>query len=268
MKTEKAILTYSEELPAPEVSHLVYSFWEFTVAGESNAPVLHEIFPDGCTSLIYRRNEKHNFSLMVLAGLAIEPLKFPVLPGDVYWGARFSPAASRNILRSNPADWKSQPLADEKLLPHLTKNRVNELDKCRNFAGAIAIYEKQLAALAIKPSDLDAKVVEAVKIIAASAGEIKISEVAERVDLSVRQLQRRFLYASGITPKQFVRVQRFRRAAIKLAKDSEAKLVDCAAEMGFTDQAHLSRESQLLIGHAPKSFVEIIKRIEHDKIIE
>lgn len=267
MKTEKSILTYREELPAPDVSHLVYSFWEFTVSGDSDAPVLHEIFPDGCISLIYRRNERQNFSLTALAGTAIEPLKFPVLPGDIYWSARISPAASRKILQSDPAGWKSQPLVDENLLPHLTKNWVDEFDKCKNFAQGIAIYEKRLAALAIKPADLDAKVVEAVKIIAVSAGEIKISEVAEKVGLSVRQLQRRFLYASGITPKQFVRVQRFRRAAIKLVKES-AKLVDCAAEMGFTDQAHLSRESHLLIGHAPKSFAEIIKRIKHDKIIE
>lgn len=267
MKTEKSILTYREELPAPEVSHLVYSFWEFTVSGESNAPVLHEIFPDGCISLIYRRNEKHNFSLMALAGLAIEPLKFQVLPGDIYWSARFSPAASRKILQGNPADWKSQPLVDEKLLPHLTRNWIDEFGACRNFAEAIGIYEKRLATLGIKPADLDAKVVEAVKIITASASEIKISEVAEKIGLSARQLQRRFLYASGITPKQFVRVQRFRRAAIKLVKETEARLVDCAAEMGFTDQAHLSRESHLLIGHAPKSFVEIIKRIKHDKII-
>src|SRR5687767_2713341 len=146
MKTEKSILTYREELPAPLVSHLVYSFWEFTVSGESNASVLHEIFPDGCISLIYRRNEKHNFRLMALAGLAIEPLKFEVLPGDVYWSARFSPAASRKILQSDPAGWKSQPLVDENLLPHLTINWFNEFGKCRNFAEAIAVYQKRLAA--------------------------------------------------------------------------------------------------------------------------
>ena len=151
MKTEKSILTYREELPAAEVSHLVYSFWEFTVSGESNAPVLHEIFPDGCISLLYRRNERQNFSLMALAGLVIEPLKFEVLPGDVYWSARFSPAASRKILQSDPAGWKSKPLVDENLLPHLTKNWTQEFGKCRNFAEAIAVYEKRLAALESLP---------------------------------------------------------------------------------------------------------------------
>jgi AraC-like DNA-binding protein len=74
--------------------------------------------------------------------------------------------------------------------------------------------------------------------------------------LSVRQLQRRFLNATGLTPKQFARVQRWRATAIKLAGDAESKLVDCAAELGFTDQAHLSRE----VRDFDRSLAEIFHR--------
>jgi AraC-like DNA-binding protein len=85
--------------------------------------------------------------------------------------------------------------------------------------------------------------------------------------LSVRQLQRRFLNATGLTPKQFARVQRWRATAIKLAGDTESKLVDCAAELGFTDQAHLSRECASLTGRSPKSFTEKVRQIEHGNLV-
>lgn len=267
MKPLETFLNYSEMLPGAAVSHLVYSFWEFSVAPDLAQPVTHEVFPDGCVSIFYYRNEKRNFTMLGLTGLTLELFKAEVFPGDAFWSARFSPAANRAVLQGNPADFTSRPIFDEKFLPHLTKGLLKELDECRNFHEATAVYEKRFAALDIAIESLDAKVVEAVRLIASTKDEMKISEIAKSLNLSVRQLQRRFLHATGLTPKQFARVRRLRRAAIKFVNDKESKFADCAAEFGFTDQAHLSRECSSLTGRSPKSFTEKVRQIEHGNLV-
>src|SRR5207245_669996 len=69
-----------------------------------------------------------------------------------------------------------------------------------------------------------------------------ISEMAREFGISSRQLQRRFLAAVGLPPKQFVRVLRFGRlwqAATMRPPETWAAL---AAEHGYADQAHMVRE--------------------------
>lgn len=267
MKTPDTFLSYREMPPGAAVSHLVYSFWEFSVASELKHSITHEIFPDGCFSIFYYRNEQKNFTMLGLTALSLELHKTEVFPEDVYWSARFSPAANRAVLRANPADFTSRPIFDETFLPHLTGGLLKQLNECRNFGEAAAVYEKRFAALGVTSANLDAKVVEAVRLIAARIGEIKIAEIAEQLNLSQRQLQRRFRDATGLTPKQFARVQRLRAAAIKFLGDTESKLADCAAELGFTDQAHLSRECASLTGRSPKSFTEKVREIEHGNLV-
>jgi hypothetical protein len=182
MKSPDTFLTYCEMPSGAAVSHLIYSFWEFSVAPESAQFVTHEIFPDGCFSIFYYHNERKNFTMLGLTALTLELHKTEVFPDDVYWGARFSPAANRAVLRANPADFTSRPIFDEEFLPHLTGGLLKELNECRNFGEAAAVYEKRFAALGVASENLDAKVVEAVRLIAASIGEIKIVEIAEQLN--------------------------------------------------------------------------------------
>lgn len=268
MKNETAILNYREMLPASEIKHLVYCFWEFSIADELPTPLMHEIFPDGCVSLIYRRNKKANLDFLLSAGLTLEPMKKEVFPGDLLWGVKFAPSASRVILKMNPAKIETRPIFENNFLPHLTEGLLEKFKPCDNFENAVEIFRRKILSLEISRDETDEKISEAVELIIKTKGEIKIADAAENSGLSIRQLQRRFQKASGLTPKQFVRIQRFRASAMKLAKENAPKLVDVALEMGFTDQAHLTREFASITGRSPKSFAENVKKIGFGDLIE
>ena len=84
------------------------------------------------------------------------------------------------------------------------------------------------------------------------AGRGSVSEVADAVGLSSRQLRRRLLDAAGQGPKTLQRVgrlQRFLALADELAPG--APLASMAATAGYSDQAHLTREVQDLAGTTP-----------------
>ena len=259
---------YRESAPSPEISHLVLSFWEFTARGENSAPIVHEVFPDGCISIIYKRNKSFDIDGLFIHGLSLETFKTEVFAGDTFWGMRLIPSACSKILRFDPALIQSGELTESKDFTHLTKGLLKKLVACENFGKAVEIYKAQVKSSEFKPEAADEKIAQAVKIVEQNRGEVKISELAEAVNLSVRQLERRFRKSSGLSPKHYARARRIRATAISLITEAEMNWANRAAEMGFTDQAHLTHEFSSLTGRSPNSFAEKVKRIEHGDFLK
>lgn len=114
------------------------------MSNDAPTPIQHEIFPDGCVSLIYHRNENFNIRNLALNHLNLESIKVPVFAGDVFWGMRISPAAAAKVLGLNPKIFQEENHQKLGLAPHLTENLSEKLDDCCNFAEAIEIYEDRL----------------------------------------------------------------------------------------------------------------------------
>lgn len=261
------MLFYREIAPHPQIKHLVFSFWEFTVSPQA-AAVSHEIFPDGCISLFYHRNDNFKIETIGISALGLESIVVPVFPSDIFWGMRIAPAICAKILRSDPAEVTSMRQDKSNFYPHLTENLVEKFNACQNFDEAIEVYSKLLESLDLSAADADQKMVEAVRIIEETGGEIKVSELAGKLNLSPRQLERRFKNCSGLTPKQFIRVRRIRATAVNLVENENLNWAGRAAEMGFTDQAHLAHEFVSLTRRSPNSFAKRVKQIEHGNLVK
>jgi len=79
---------------------------------------------------------------------------------------------------------------------------------------------------------------------------LPISEVARRVGLSPRQLERRFGQVLGIRPSFAYRELRLRYATW-LLDNTELSVTEVAVEAGFADGAHFSRQFRQAHGHPP-----------------
>jgi AraC-like DNA-binding protein len=263
-----SLMSYRETAPSTDVSHLVFSFWEFTTAGEDFGSIEHEIFPDGCISMFYHRNEKFDLRRIIFNGLNLESITAPVFPADTYWGMRISPAACANVLQADPVNFRDVRMTEAEKFPHLTGGLLEKLNACETFDEAIAVYENHLRELNFGPEFSDEKVAQALKIIERTGGEIKIAELAGHLNLSTRQFERRFKASAGLSPKQFARTRRLRATAVALVENTKVNWANRAAEMGFTDQAHLTREFVSVTKRSPNSFAEKVSRIKHGKLIK
>lgn len=86
----------------------------------------------------------------------------------------------------------------------------------------------------------------------ASGGTVGPAELAAETGWSGRYLSRRFGVEIGLSPKVAARVARFDRARHRLqAAGGAFPLARLAAECGYYDQAHLSREFSALAGVPP-----------------
>jgi AraC-like DNA-binding protein len=81
----------------------------------------------------------------------------------------------------------------------------------------------------------------------------RVSNLASHVGRSVRTLHRRMRTSTGFPPKRFLAVQRFRRSVYEIATEN-AELSLIAFDLGFSDQAHLTREFQRHAGVSPSAF--------------
>ncbi len=88
----------------------------------------------------------------------------------------------------------------------------------------------------------------------AGGGTLPVSQVAAAAHATVRTLERRFKQAAGYTVKDVSSLMRFEQVRNYLWRQPGANLAGLAQELGYTDQAHLSREFRRYSGTTPAAF--------------
>lgn len=96
---------------------------------------------------------------------------------------------------------------------------------------------------------------KAVDQIEAVHGQIKISTVLEKLNISQRQLDRKFKEVVGISPKYFARVLQLNRAIQALLENDKEYMLYAADQGGFYDQAHFGRTMQEFMTLSPLEFL-------------
>jgi AraC-like DNA-binding protein len=84
------------------------------------------------------------------------------------------------------------------------------------------------------------------------AGVARVSAAIRGLWVGERQLRRRFTLAVGYGPATYLRVARLQRAVKRASGATD--LASLAADAGYADQAHLSRECRALTGRPPREF--------------
>ncbi|MGX1545938.1 DUF6597 domain-containing transcriptional factor [Streptomyces adustus] len=92
-----------------------------------------------------------------------------------------------------------------------------------------------------------------VETISTDPAVLRVSQLAAIADMSVRQLQRLFAEYVGIRPKWVIRRARMQEAAARAATDPQDWSA-LAAELGYADQAHFTRDFTASIGTSPARY--------------
>jgi AraC-like DNA-binding protein len=183
-------------------------------------------------------------------------------------GVRFRPAAGGAALGLPLSDIRDQRAALADLLPpgggRLAAG--GQLPADLPPAGATARL-LDAAGLLIADGTADPAMARAAAMLRDPA--VRADEVAAAVGLSERQLRRRCQAAAGYGPKTLQRVFRFQRFVRRIDASAAAPaalsraprdprpldLAAAAAEAGYADQAHLTRESSQLAGLPPLALI-------------
>jgi AraC-like DNA-binding protein len=83
------------------------------------------------------------------------------------------------------------------------------------------------------------------------SGCVRVSDVARRAGIGIRQLERRFRYEIGISPKLYARIARFEAALRRKAAAPQTTWTDIAHVLGYHDQMHMMHDFGRLSGESP-----------------
>lgn len=81
-----------------------------------------------------------------------------------------------------------------------------------------------------------------------------LDEAATRLAVSARTLQRMAHRYVGVSPAAMIRRRRLQEAAERLRRDASTDLATLAADLGYADHAHLTREFRAVLGLTPSGY--------------
>lgn len=125
------------------------------------------------------------------------------------------------------------------------------LQAAGSWADRFAVMQTALARRLEAGRPVDPEVAFVWDQIVSRRGRVRVEPLAAAVGWSRKQLWSRFRHQLGVTPKRAATLVRFDHAARRLAAGHSAAVV--AAESGFVDQSHLSRDVMAIAGITPKA---------------
>lgn len=240
---------YRSHDPGP-LGDLVHNFWtvrwELPPGTSFTAQVLP--FPSvnlsvtdteaDVTGLVRRRYDRH----LTGSGYAV--------------GARFRPGCFRPLV-----DFPVSALTDghrpiAEVLGRPTARLRAEVDAESDVELRVRLLTDFLLGSWPDPDDTALLLADLVEQVAADRSLTRVAQVARRGEMPVRRLQRLFAEYVGAGPKWVIQRCRLQDAAARAAAGEPVHWAGLAAELGFADQAHLTRAFTATIGSPPATYAQ------------
>lgn len=119
---------------------------------------------------------------------------------------------------------------------------------------AVEAFSRWLAERAGPVDDPARQANAAMDVLMGDDAALTPEEAATRLAVSVRTLQRMTHRHVGLSPGAMIRRRRLQEAAQRVREEPDADLASIAAELGYADHAHLTRDFQAILGIAPRTY--------------
>ena len=167
----------------------------------------------------------------------------------------FYPGAAYNFF-SLPMNEVSDTVID---LNYLWKGIASEMEERVFEAGnnqeRVNIIQQYLYMHLVKKIKIDKAVEQCLWQINYLKGQLSAKQLSEKINISQRQLGRRFNSYIGLSPKEFIRTARFIHSLKHLKRYPAVNLTEIAYESGYYDQAHFIREYKEFSGFTPGELI-------------
>ena len=260
---------YQEFIPHTVLQDNVKRFWvmekEYTAEDS-----LEEVIPDACIELILNfggpywqmsGSRPRELPQVFLIGLQNKPLILRasglvklVAVRFFAWGAlpflkhEVRPGSIMNVELDDA--WRN---VISKIAPKVHMGEYQEaVEEMEDF-----LIGKRLNAL-FEPQQVQT----AAKLLYHTKGQFRVAELADTLNLSVRQLQRQFDDATGVSPKNLARSIRFDAICSRLMVEPDANLTDLAYEFGYTDQAHFINDFKAIADKTPGEYAAEMQKFQ------
>jgi AraC-like DNA-binding protein len=256
-------MNYKTFSPSAGVNAFVKCYWVLETDRDTK-PEKQSIIPDGCIEMVFHYGALHKQyrpgrnSLLqprcFVFGQIVSPLEIESTGVTGIFAVRFHPDGF--------APFATIPLG-------MMVDRAVPLDELFGTDGIelgqhvlqatttderIKICEAFLLNRLASSESVDRMVKSSVALLLSLKGQVKISELSEELQISRRQLERRFSTVVGLSPKQLSKIVRLQTTLKMLINNQAASLTALAYDGEYYDQAHFIKDFRQFTGVSPKEF--------------
>ena len=136
----------------------------------------------------------------------------------------------------------------------------NRLGECSSFAERAVYVDRYLLRRCSAGSPLTC-IAAAANELQLQNGSVRISDLAARTGLSLRQFERRFITEICVAPKLYARIARFEAALNRKNESPNVRWTDVAHELGYHDQMHMIRDFRAFSDSTPGAVTPEFQRV-------
>jgi AraC-like DNA-binding protein len=212
-------------------------------------PFAQPVLPDGCIDVVAIGDD------VIVAGPTTYTTTVTVRPGSMTVGMRLHPGAAPPLVRLDASELRDRDVAVEDVWGRGGAELTERVAEGRGWRARMAMLVDDVTGRVDEDREPDPVALGAVEVLGGRPSR-PLSRLADDVGLSERQLRRRVEAAVGYPPSTLARILRFQRFLdAARAAGPGRHLAALAADAGFADQAHLTRESNELTGLSPAALL-------------
>lgn len=238
--------------PSPSAARAVEALFGYEVAGD----VPHVAIPHPQIDLLFRFGAAARGGLDAHAFGARAHVHRKTPRGVVRTvAARIRLGATEAILGAPAKEIAGRIVAlDDLWGPAATRETFDRLARAESALESTRILDRVLAERVANARATPA----ASSLVLAAAGKLldaPVNAVADELGVSERHLRRVFLEKTGLRPKTFAKLVRFRRAVEAARSERAAGWAEIAVTAGYYDQAHLIAEFRAIAKTPPRALL-------------
>lgn len=233
-------------------------FWYNRKDAEADGAAF-EVVPDGYTEIIFYFGDLWNTA----ADGTLQPLPSPFMMGLLDQPVHFYTKGRLEIIGVRCFPWTVFDLLglpSGKKNIHLFEHAIAGLQpglarhmQAGKVVEALASATQYFSQIRSQVA-IDSMLFKAGEAMREANGTMPVNRVAAAAHATVRTLERRFKQSSGHSVKDVSGLIRFEQVRNHLWHHPDANIAALAAELGYTDQSHLSREFKRYTGTTPAAF--------------
>jgi AraC-like DNA-binding protein len=231
--------------PPLEIKEFVESLWVSQWDLRNQKPYLVQMLADPSVTIAFEAQRSR------VVGISTNLWKREMVDRGLIRAVKLKPGAAGAFVAGSLEKLTNSVLPIRTVfsnIPHELERAVLSGDDENGFSHLTLWLQKNLK------QPIDPKVHLAIDLVAHVQRHSEILTVdllCKKSGLSIRPLQRLFRDFVGASPKWVIRRFRLQEAALQIERGNKS-LTDIAAELGYADQAHFSRDFRKSTGRSPK----------------
>ncbi|MGJ4753335.1 AraC family transcriptional regulator [Leptospira kmetyi] len=244
---------HARYLPSERLQSLIEHHWTVRWDLRGKEPYLAQTLPHPSVHIVFEKGRSR------IQGIIEGKFSHLLEDEGFVWGIKFKPGAFYPFFQKPIRTFTNQSIPIESVFSVDVPKLEGSILAAKNDDQRIEIAESVLFQKLPEIEENVFWIQEVVQLILEKKEILRAEDVAQKVGVNLRTLQRLFNRYVGVSPKWVIQRYRLHEAAERLENGENVDGSRLALDLGYFDQAHFIKDFKSMIGISPEKYSKNLK---------